>query len=52
MKKLRGLHLVLVNRESGVVWFARVFDTYNSSDELDKLISQEFPKNTIVIAAC
>ena len=31
---------------------AKVFDTYKSSDELDKFIDSGIPKGSIVVASC
>lgn len=35
----RGLHLVLVDPKTYSMVFAKVFDTYKSSDDLEKFIS-------------
>ena len=36
----RGLHLVVINPESGQIEISRVFDTYKSSSELENFISE------------
>lgn len=48
---LRGLHIVLVDPESGKIKSKKVFDTYKSSEKLEKHI-RCIPDNLIVIAAC
>ena len=48
----RGLHIVVINPRNCKVETAKVFDTYNSSFEFDKLILDEIPQGHILIAAC
>ena len=51
----RGLHLVFIDIYLGSIELAIVFDTYESSHELDKLIDTiDFPEDEgiIVAAAC
>ena len=48
----RGLHIVLINSEDGKVEMAKVFDTYQSSDEIARFITDDIPEGTIVAAAC
>ena len=48
----RGLHLAVINPKTGKVETAKVFDTYKSSAELDKFITEEIPEGHIVAAAC
>ena len=43
--------MVVLNPQSGQVQFAKAFDTYQSSAELDKAIGK-IADNSIVIAAC
>ena len=40
---LRGLHIVVLDSQSGEVQLAQVFDTYDSSQEFDHFISQHVP---------
>ena len=50
---MRGLHIVVINPANGKTRFTRVFDTYKSSDELDKFITlNAIPLGYIIIAAC
>ena len=49
----RGLHLVVINICSGEVTFAKVFDTYRSSESLEYFICNNVVKTgDIVVAAC
>ena len=49
----RGLHLVVINPSSGEVTFAKVFDTYESSLQLDDFIdSNSIASGNIVVIAC
>ena len=49
----RGLHVAVINPKDFKVTFNQVFDTYKSSDELDKFIKDnDIPKGYIVAAAC
>ena len=43
--------MVLIDPSNGKVQQATVFDTYESSEELNKFIS-DIPKGCIVVAAC
>lgn len=47
-----GLHLVVINPLNGNVVLARVFATYQTSEELDQCICQSIPDGHIVVAAC
>ena len=35
----RGLHIVIINQNNGKIELAKVFDTYESSEDFDKFIS-------------
>ena len=48
----RGVHMVVINNESGNVETNQIFDTYESSDKLDAFIDKEIPEGHIIIAAC
>ena len=48
----RGLHIVVLNPRSCLVEWAQAYDTYQSSEELDKFIDAGLPIGHIVIAAC
>lgn len=50
----RGLHIAIINPlKGGKVEFAQIFDTYRSSEALDKFIdSNKLPDGIIVAAAC
>ena len=49
----RGLHLVVIDQKTGEVTAAQVFDTYQSSDAIEKFISSDgVPQGSIVVAAC
>lgn len=49
----RGLHIVVINPESGMVESAKAFDTYKSSEGLDKFLdTATIPDRHIVITAC
>lgn len=49
----RGLHIAVINPSNGKVQSAQAFDTYKSSEALEKFISEtEIPNNFIVAAAC
>ena len=37
----RGLHIVIIDSATGIVKFAKVFDTYKSSESLDHFIKQK-----------
>lgn len=47
----RGLHIVVIVPENGYVLWAKVFDTYKSSDEFDDS-THKIPEGYIVVAAC
>ena len=50
---LRGLHVVVIDPFSGAVKFAKVFDTYKDSMDLEYFITSEYiPNDFIVVAAC
>ena len=44
--------MVCINPADGKIELAVVFDTYITSDEIEKMISQDIPKGHIVVAAC
>ena len=47
------MHIVIINPKTCTVKFAKVFDTYKSSDDLDKFIDLEnINFGFIVVAAC
>ena len=48
----RGLHLVIIDQRLGQVVGGQVFDTYQSSAELDEFIEDGIPEGAIVVAAC
>ena len=50
----RGLHIVLINPESGQNICQGIFDTYKSSDQFEAFLREQppIPAGTIVIAAC
>lgn len=49
----RGLHVVVINPSSGQVESANVYDTSNTSDEMEKFIdSSDSLPGHIVAAAC
>ena len=48
----RGLHLVIVNPSSFEVEHARIFDTYESSEQFYEFITHNVPEGYIVIVAC
>ena len=48
----RGLHIVIINKRTGNVELARVFDTYKKGDSFDEFINREIPEGLIVVAAC
>lgn len=47
----RGLHIVIINPENGNIEFAEVFDTHETSDNLNQLIASIIPRGQIVVAA-
>ena len=47
----RGLHIVIVNPQTGKVESAQAFDTYISSEALEAF-TDEIPEGRIVVAAC
>ena len=47
----RGLHIVVINPSNGIVDFARVFDTYQTSERFEEFVGQ-VPAGHIVVAAC
>ena len=49
----RGLHIVVINPLDCSVVFAKVFDTYASSDGFDNFIrTSKIPEGFIIVAAC
>ena len=48
----RGIHIVIINQDNGKIELAKVFDTYESSDDFDKFIDSGIPKGHIIVAAC
>lgn len=48
----RGLHIVVMNSQDGLVETAKVFDTYESSTLFEEFIETAIPDGHIVIAAC
>ena len=49
----RGLHVVVISPKNGEVLFAKIFDTYKSSEEFELFITNHKPpEDSIVIAAC
>ena len=49
---LRGLHIVVASPDDGAVVKAQAYDTHESSEELEKFISEEMAYGSIVVAAC
>ena len=51
----RGLHMVLLNHQTGKIKTNAIFDTYNTSHGIDFFIencSELIPEGTIIVAAC
>ena len=48
----RGLHIVVIDVDTGRVETAKVFDTYESSEGIDAFIDGGVPEGHIVVAAC
>lgn len=49
----RGLHVVVINRETGKPTAQKIFDTYTSADQFDDFVdASNIPDGHIVIAAC
>ena len=48
----RGLHVVIIDPKTGELKLAEVFDTYKSSERLDRFINHGIPKELIIICAC
>ena len=46
------MHMVVINSLSGVIMWALVFDTYESSIELDDFIKNDLPNGLIIVVAC
>ena len=54
-KHYRGLHIVILNPADYKAVVAKVFDTYESSEELEAFISNDFPgipAGHVLVAAC
>lgn len=51
-EKYRGLHVVIINSESGGIASAQVFDTHESSLAFEEFIKIKIPQGFIVVAAC
>ena len=47
----RGIHIVLINPQTGKVIFGKVFDTYKSSDTFHDFMQKPIAPGTIVVAA-
>lgn len=48
----RGLHIVVINSETGKIEVSQVFDTYQSSAAFNDFIATDIPMGHIVVAAC
>ena len=49
----RGLHIVIMSPNTGIVVFAKIFDTYKSSEALDSFIeNNSYERGHIILAAC
>ena len=48
----RGLHIVILDINTGKTLYAQVFDTYTTSEYIDKFIKFDFPEGSVVVAAC
>ena len=49
----RGLHIVMIDVDTGKVSHAEIFDTYKSSNALDWMIKKiDGKKDFIIVAAC
>ena len=48
----RGLHVVVINAETGEVETAQVFDTYQTGVGFDEFIDTAIPEGRIIAAAC
>ena len=49
----RGLHIVAIDPSTAKPLFAKVFDTYKSSEAANEFVlSNPVPKGHIVVAAC
>lgn len=48
----RGLHIVIFNPVSGMVQWAKAYDTYKSVQAFDEFIDNPIPAGYIIIAAC
>lgn len=47
----RGLHLAVINPETGKIEFAQIFDTHGTSELFDKFIDSDIKVGHIVVAA-
>ena len=48
----RGLHIAVINPSSFEVEFAKVFDTYKSSDDFEDFMNFDVKPGQIIVAAC
>lgn len=48
----RGMHIVVINKLSGKVEIAKVFDTSENSERFDAFVERGIPNGFIVVAAC
>ena len=48
----RGLHIVVINPSSGKAEFAQVFDTFETSEKLNKFILEDVEERSIIAVAC
>ena len=48
------MHIVVIDKKSGKIDFAKVFDTYESGEKLDEFIDEHGCRETgkIIVAAC
>lgn len=50
-KNYRGLHIVVINGNDGRIEKAQVFDTFRSSETLEKFINAKTPDGSIIVVA-
>lgn len=48
----RGLHIAIINPRDGLVQFAKVFDTYETSTAFDAFTNSNITEGHIIVAAC